>query len=90
MRRFSALLIASVITLFMPTPSAAITCYAGDISDGWCCETYPNTRIANFEGFGDVCAYYGQGCTECFDTREGDSCVTTSTYCSVRRPLHPR
>ena len=86
-RRVLVLVAICLAALIAPPPVDAMTGYAGDESNGWCCETYPNSRIVNFVGYGDACADWGTGCTECVDTGAGDSCITASTYCSAMRPL---
>lgn len=90
MSRRMLLTMVILLSTFVSVSADAMTCYAGDESSGWCCETYPGTRVTNFVGYGDACAYDGTGCTECVDTGEGDSCVTSGTYCSVMRPVHRR
>jgi hypothetical protein len=80
-------LLVAVLAL-TPPPTYSITCHYGSVGSGsgFCCETYPDTRIVNIIGYGDVCASRGQGCTECVDIGHGDSCVGNGTYCSPKRP----
>ncbi|MFZ2493853.1 MAG: hypothetical protein WA208_20430 [Thermoanaerobaculia bacterium] len=65
-----------------PPPSVAVQ------EGGWFCSTFNDRTILNIIGYGDVCGGWGQGCTECFDTGNGDSCVTNGTYCSPKRARH--
>lgn len=90
MKRVSLLLCLIAVATLSPVRTDAMTCYYGSVEegDGYCCETYHTSRLANIPGYGDACAYSGQGCTECFDIQQGGSCTTSGTYCSYREPLN--
>lgn len=39
------------------------------------CNYYSDTRVINVSGYGNVCGGFGSGCTECWDSQSGASCV---------------
>lgn len=82
-------ILAMAAAVFLLLGVSAPTAVADDCQpDSWCCITYRDSAIVNFSGYGDCCAGYGNGCTECVDTGTGDSCITNGTYCSPRHPLN--
>lgn len=80
-----AALVMLASVLVSPPPVNAETCYYRD-ADGycsWCCESYGNSGIKNFPGYGDVCAGWSySSCSNCYDVCSGENCTTDGNYCS--------
>lgn len=51
------------------------------------CNSFPNSMIRYFPGYGNVCASPGPGCTECWTT-DGGACVTDGDFCIPVGPLN--
>lgn len=81
----SAHVLFAILSIVIFSPIAIADCG----QNSWCCETYRDVTIINIVGYGDVCGGRGYGCTECYDTGSGDSCITDGTYCSPRHPENP-